>query len=121
MTMARRRRRHRGFGHWAAPLAFLAGVTIAVLLVASALDERTATPTATTATAATTTTRGSRPATTRATTTTAAGERRYYTVVAGDTFGVIAAKTGTSVAELERLNPGVSTTSLFIGQKLRVG
>jgi len=41
-------------------------------------------------------------------------------VVAGDTFGVIAAKTGTSVAELGQLNPGVSSTALHVGQKLRV-
>ena len=39
---------------------------------------------------------------------------------AGDTFGSISAKTGVPVAQLERLNPGVSSNSLQVGQKLRV-
>jgi LysM repeat protein len=102
---------------YAAPTAFLAVATIAIVLVASALHGTTAeapppagTPRATTAAGTTTS---------AAVTTTQAG-RRSYTVVAGDTFGLIATKTGTSVAELERLNPGVSSTSLHVGQKLRV-
>jgi LysM repeat protein len=53
-------------------------------------------------------------------TTTTSARRRFYTVVAGDTFGVIAAKTKTTVQQLELLNPGVSSTSLHIGQRLRV-
>jgi LysM repeat protein len=51
--------------------------------------------------------------------TTTAG-RRFYTVQSGDTFGAIAAKTGISVSELQRLNPGVSSNALRVGQKLRV-
>jgi LysM repeat protein len=109
-------------GDWqryAAPTAFLAVATIAIVLVASALHgspspsaPTLARPPATTTTAA--------PASSTARTTTAAVSRRYYTVVAGDTFGVIASKSGTSVATLEQLNPGVSSTSLHVGQKLRV-
>ena len=38
----------------------------------------------------------------------------------GDTFGSISASTGTSVSDLERLNPGVSSNTLQVGQKLRV-
>jgi LysM repeat protein len=45
---------------------------------------------------------------------------RFYTVVAGDTFGSISAKTGVPIAQIEQLNPGVSTNSLQVGQKLRV-
>jgi hypothetical protein len=33
---------------------------------------------------------------------------------------VIAKTTGVSVARIERLNPGVSSTSLFIGQRVRI-
>jgi LysM repeat protein len=40
--------------------------------------------------------------------------------VKGDSFGSISAKTGVSVAQIEQLNPGVSTNSLQVGQKLRV-
>jgi LysM repeat protein len=104
---------------YAAPTAFLAVATIAIVLVASALHGNTpasAPPTA----PKPTTTAAAPPTTTRAKTTTTAAGRRYYTVVAGDTFGVIASKTGTSVSQLEQLNPGVSSTSLHVGQKLRV-
>ena len=114
--MPRRRRRPRGWAHYAAPTAFLVGATIAIVLVASALrggsaDERAGT------TAVATSPSSTRP---KAKTTTGPNGRRYYTVVAGDTFGAIAAKTGVPVKRLQRLNPGVSSTSLHIGQKLRV-
>jgi LysM repeat protein len=58
------------------------------------------------------------PGTTRRATTTLAGT--FYTVGSGDTFGSISAKTGVSIAQLEQLNPGVSSNSLQVGQKLRV-
>ena len=38
----------------------------------------------------------------------------------GDTFGSIASKVGISVAQLQGLNPGVSSNALQVGQKLRV-
>jgi LysM repeat protein len=63
------------------------------------------------------------PTTTTATTT----ERRpkpsanqFYTVLSGDSFSSISVKTGVSIADLERLNPGVNSDSLHVGQKLRV-
>jgi LysM repeat protein len=58
------------------------------------------------------------PGTTRTATTTLAGS--FYRVGSGDTFGSISAKTGVPIAQLERLNPGVSSSSLQVGQKLRV-
>ena len=45
---------------------------------------------------------------------------RFWTVQAGDTFGVIATKTGVPVATIQQLNPNVKSTSLFIGEKLRL-
>ena len=45
---------------------------------------------------------------------------RVYVVRRGDSFSVIAAKTHTSVAALERLNPKVSPTGLRVGQHIRV-
>ena len=45
---------------------------------------------------------------------------RTYTVQSGDTFGSIASKTGTTVARLEQLNPGVDPAALHVGQKIRV-
>jgi LysM repeat protein len=104
-------------------VAFLAAVTIAVLLIRAGLGGGGTTTTAsvptatgpqTTRAAATTTRTRTRTAT--ATTTSA----EFYTVAAGDTFGTIAARFGTTVAQLEQLNPGVSSSSLSIGQKIRV-
>jgi LysM repeat protein len=100
---------------YAAPTAFLAVATIAIVLIASALNSAQDRTTTTTTAAA-----KPPPAQTRTVKTTTVGKRRFYTVVAGDTFGVIAGKTKTSVEDLERLNPGVSSTSLHIGQKLRI-
>lgn len=45
---------------------------------------------------------------------------RTYIVQRGDSFSIIAEKTHTSVAALERLNPGVSTTALRVGQQIKV-
>ncbi len=45
---------------------------------------------------------------------------QYYTVRAGDSLSVISARTGVSLPLLERLNPGVSSSALQIGQRLRL-
>ena len=45
---------------------------------------------------------------------------RVYTVRAGDTLATIAAETGVPVARLEKLNPQVEPTSLFIGDRIRL-
>ncbi len=104
---------------YAAPAAFLLAATIAVLLVRSGLqagDSRrvttTGVPTTTHKVVVTT------PTTTGKKTTATA--RRFWTVQAGDTFGVISSKTGVPVATIEQLNPNVKSTSLFIGEKLRL-
>jgi hypothetical protein len=105
---------------YAAPAAFLLAVTIAVLLIRSGLhagDGGTSTergPVTHPSTAVT-----PPPGTTRAGATTTKGGR-YYTVTSGDTFGSISVKTGVPVAQIEQLNPGVSSNSLRVGQKLRV-
>ena len=114
--MSRAAERRRRIAHVAAPVLFLAAVTAAVLLIRSGLESGSSSGTTST-----------QAATTRGTTTTAShrarprpGAKRFYTVQTGDTFNAIAAKTGVSVAELERLNPGVSSNALQVGQKLRV-
>jgi predicted Zn-dependent protease len=96
---------------FASPVAFLAAVTIGVLVVRAGFES------------------GRHPATARATTvarTTTSKQHhrrrrlRSYTVRPGDTLGSIASKTGTSVARLEQLNPGIDPTALRIGQTIRV-
>jgi LysM repeat protein len=107
--------RRRRVAHVAAPVLFLAAVTVAVLLIRSGLESgsggATSTQPVTRPTTATTTAHRTKPR---------ASTKRFYTVQTGDTFNAIAAKTGVSVTELERLNPGVSSNALQVGQKLRV-
>ncbi|MFQ5859779.1 MAG: LysM domain-containing protein [Anaerolineae bacterium] len=43
-----------------------------------------------------------------------------YTIQAGDNFSSIALRFGTSVAAIEAVNPGVSSTNLQIGQEIRI-
>jgi LysM repeat protein len=115
--MSRARRKPRpGLAHYLAPAAFLAGVTVAVLLVHSGLSHHSTTTTAVPTTASTT-----HPATTKTTTQPKSGaKRRFYVVQTGDTFGTIAAKSGISVEQLQSLNPGASSNALQVGQKLRI-
>jgi LysM repeat protein len=102
-----------------APAAFLAGVTLAVLLVRAGLGEAdepgtTVIPTLTTATTAPTTTATTDQTTTRE------EQPRFYTIERGDTFGTVAEEFDTTVERLIELNPGVDSTSLRIGQRIRV-
>lgn len=114
--MSRQRRKPpRSAARYIAPAAFLAGVTIAVLLVHAGLQGGKSDTTTTSA-----------PATTVLTTSTVRkhpptkGPKRFYTVQAGDTFGTIASKAGISISQLQALNPGVSSNALQVGQKLRI-
>jgi len=113
--------------HYGAPAAFLAAVTIAVILIKAGLNggsgstTTAAFPTTSTATTTTstklvlTTPQGG----TTSTDTTAAGAE-YYVVQSGDTLGSMAEKYGTTVDELMTLNPGIDPTALHIGQRIRV-
>ena len=105
---------------YAAPAAFLLAVTIAVVLVRSGLESghttTGASPTVSTPRKTVQTTTGK----TGTRTTSVSGGKRFWTVRAGDTFGVISQQTGVPVATIQQLNPKVSSTSLFIGEKIRV-
>jgi LysM repeat protein len=127
------RSRRRSFAHYAAPAAFLLAVTILALLIHSALGGRGISPGRTTtalgpvtrpstAPVPADTTRTITSAHTSATGTTSGSVAgaEYTTVQRGDTFGSIAGRSGTSVSELEGLNPGVSSNSLQVGQRIRV-
>ena len=105
----------RRIGRYTAPAAFLVAVTIAVLLIRSGLGGHTKSPPRATVTHPAATTVLKPPPTS-----TGVAAKQSYTVQTGDTFGAIAAKEGTTIAELERLNPGVSPNALQVGQKIRV-
>ncbi len=124
-------RRRRELTRYGAPAAFLAAVTIAVILIKAGLNDgsgSTATvgllpTTVSTTTKPTTTTKlvlTTPPATTATTTATTTPGAEYYAVQSGDTLGAIAQKYGTTVAELMTLNPGIDPTAMHIGQRIRV-
>ena len=104
---------------YAAPAAFLLAATIAVLLIRSGLQAGGSTR-ATTLDVPTTTHRVVVATTTTTKKTTTTTGQRFWVVQAGDTFGVISSKTGVPVATIEQLNPNVKSTSLFIGEKIRL-
>ena len=104
---------------YAAPAGFLLAATIAVVLIHSGLQSGKSSRRANT-TAVTTPPRKHVATTTTTAHTTKSAKKQYYTVMAGDTFGVISTKTGVPVATIEQLNPNVSSTSLFIGEKIRI-
>ena len=102
----------RRFTRFAAPVAFLAAITIGALVVRAGFEhgKHHATPTTT--------------VTTKATKSHARTHKRRhgktYTVQSGDTFESIARKMGTTVDKLEQLNPGIDPTALRVGQAIRV-
>jgi LysM repeat protein len=114
---ARRRRELTRFG---APVAFLAAVTVAVLLVKSALNGNSSAPT-TVAVTARPTHAATRPRRTVSTATTSSNAARYYTIQPGDTLGSVAVRERMTVDELLRLNPGIDPHTLHAGQRIRVG
>jgi LysM repeat protein len=113
---------------YAAPAAFLLALTIAVLLVRAAIGGGGGGGEGVTALTGRTATSTTTAATTRATTTVPASEAgptgeemRFYTIESGDTLETVAAKSGVSVDDLLRLNPGIDPHTLRIGQKVRIG
>ena len=109
---------------WAAPVALLVLLTIAVVLIHNGLSGGSSSsatpPAASTATRTRPAPQRSQTTTAGATATTAPASAQFYVVQSGDTFGSIAARYGTSVTQIEALNPGVSSTSLTVGQRIRV-
>jgi LysM repeat protein len=95
---------------YGAAAAFLAAVTIAALLIRSGINATDKSTTTTTPPARhVTTTKYVPPA-----------KRRYYRVRPGDTLDGIAIRFNTTVSDLERLNPKVKATTLYIHKRLRV-
>jgi LysM repeat protein len=105
---------------YVAPAAFLLAVTVAVVLVRSGLESGHPSSSPPPVTAPLTTTDSHAPTGTLRLTTTAPAKKVYWTVKAGDTFAVISAQSGVSIATIEQLNPTVKSTSLYIGEKIRI-
>ena len=124
-------RRRQELARYGAPAAFLAAVTIAVILIRAGLSGGGSESVVTTAGSLTTTARTTaqtttkivlttpQPATTATTETTTPGAE-YYTVQSGDTLGSIASQYNTTVDELMTLNPGIDPNAMHLGQRIRV-
>jgi LysM repeat protein len=106
-------RHRRELARYGAPAAFLAAVTIAVLLIKAGLSDNSR-PT-TTGHALPTSSAVVRPATSAR-----PSAARYYTIQPGDTLGAIALHEHTTVSELLRLNPGTDPQTLHAGTRIRV-
>jgi LysM repeat protein len=46
--------------------------------------------------------------------------KKYYVVRSGDTFSRVAQKHNLTLAQLQKLNPGVRVNRITVGQRLRV-
>jgi len=97
---------------WVAPVAFLAAITIGALVVRAGLRQGPHHTNPATTTVASKKKKGHGHGQRHA--------RRTYTIQSGDTLGSIAAKTGTSIARLQQLNPGIDPSALQVGDKIRV-
>jgi LysM repeat protein len=102
----------RRFTRWAAPVAFLAVVTIGAIVVRAGFEHGKHHASAPTTTVVVKTTKHAHGHTKTSV--------RMYTVQSGDTLESIARKSGTTVAELEQLNPNVEPTALHVGERIRV-
>lgn len=100
---------------YGAPAAFLAAVTIAVLLVRSGLQTKDSPGTTSVATTQSTPTAAGTTAGT-----TAAKPRQFYRLRTGETLSDVAIRFGTRVEDLLALNPGIEPTNLNVGQRIRV-
>jgi len=98
---------------YVAPAAFLVVVTVVALAVRGGLRSDAppakAHPAVRRADASSTATRAK-----------AAPPKRWYVIQSGDTLGAIAARYGTTVDVLLRLNPGVVPTALTPGTQVRI-
>jgi spore germination protein YaaH len=99
----------RNWRPYAVPVAFLLAVTLVVALVRNGIHHSGNAPAKPRAAK----THGQRVVPKRA-----AGS--VYVVRAGDTLTAIAAKTGIPPARLAKLNPEISPTALFIGEKIHL-
>ncbi|MGH3072945.1 MAG: LysM peptidoglycan-binding domain-containing protein [Gaiellaceae bacterium] len=103
---------------YAAPAAFLAAATVAILLVRSGLENGDASTPA--PSIETTTTPGTTEPGTTATTSTDTTGAEFYEIQPGDTLAVIAAEHDTTVEQLLVLNPEIDPVALTVGQEIRV-
>jgi LysM repeat protein len=105
---------------FAAPAAFLAAATVAILLIRAGLADDSPAAQSPPAATAPATTRPRSSTTPRTTTGGPARGQLTYAIRAGDTLGIVADRYETTVEALVELNPGIDPTALQVGQRIRV-
>jgi LysM repeat protein len=106
---------------FAAPAAFLAAVTVAVLVVRHAVADDTPSRSAAAATPAPARPPAAPPPAPPGRTATAPPrDAAFHEIRAGDTLGTVADRYDTSVEVLVELNPGIDPVALQVGQRVRV-
>jgi LysM repeat protein len=106
---------------FAAPAAFLAAVTVAVLLARQVVaDDAPSRPAAAATPASTAPPAAPPPAPVRRSAKAPPVDGAFHEIRAGDTLGTVADRYDTSVEALVELNPGVDPVALQVGQRVRV-
>lgn len=113
--MYERSRPRRSPARYLAPIALIVIALATYLIVQSRVGGDTK-PTSPAHVSSQTTTRGTSHVTRKSTQVKAA----FYVVRSGDSLSVISSRTGVPLPTLESLNPGVSSNSLQVGQRLRL-
>ena len=104
------------------PLRYLAPVALAAIALATYLVVQHNVGSGSGGSSAVSTTTGGHTSQTSKTSGTrhGASKSKFYRVRSGDSLSVISARTGVSLPTLETLNPGVSSSNLQVGQRLRL-
>jgi LysM repeat protein len=111
--------RHRSPARWLAPLALVVCAVAAFAVVQDGSSSGDGGKTATTVTSESKSTgKGADASPSRRSA--AAKRKRTYIVKSGDVLSSIAEAHGTTVEELQALNPSVDAATLHVGQKIRL-
>ena len=102
------------------PIRFLAPLALAAIVLATYLVVEHGLNTSSTGSGSASTSTTGHHASPGPTTSRKRPKHRFYVVRSGDSLSVISARTGVPLPTLESLNPGVSTASLQVGQRLRL-
>ncbi|HWD64399.1 MAG TPA: LysM domain-containing protein [Solirubrobacteraceae bacterium] len=106
------------------PLRYLAPVALVAIVLATYLVVQHNGGTSSGGSGSTSVTTSSHTSTSSTTSTSGknqtSAKSKYYKVRSGDSLSVISARTGVSLPTLESLNPGVSSSNLQVGQRLKL-
>lgn len=101
------------------PVRYLAPLALAVMVIATFIVVQHALSSGSSSSTSTSTTQSS-PSPASSAGKKGSSKSKFYVVRSGDSLSVISSRTGVPLPTLESLNPGVSSNSLQVGQRLRL-